>query len=422
MKKRHEDLDQFIRQQLEPESTARLPLAGTRIIDMATVMAAPYAATLLGDYGAEIIKIENPANPDAIRSWGVIEDKGIHPFWAVFGRNKLPVTLNLKKTAGKDLFIEMIRKADVLIENMRPGVMQQLGLGKDRLLQINPGLIIGTVSGYGQTGPYADRPGFGTLAEGFSGFTYLNAQPDGPPTNAPMALADFIAGIHLAVAILIALRQQSRGHSGGQQIDISLYEPLFSLLGADFLTHCLTHEIPEPKGNELSYVVPRNNYQTRDGRWVTMSGASQKPFERLMESIGHAEMNADPRFQTNQERIKEPNRRIINQVISEWIGNRDLNDVIATCERLGITIGQIANMQDIAANPQFNDRGSILTIEDPVTGELLKIPNLSFRLMGSPGRIRFPGLPVGSANNTVYGALFGRSKDQIAELIESGVI
>ena len=267
-------LDQFIQQQLSPENTAGLPLDGTRIIDMATVMAAPFAATLLGDYGAEIVKIENPANPDAIRSWGVIEGKGIHPFWSVFGRNKLPVTLNLKAQKGKDLFIEMVSRADVLIENMRPGVMAKLGFGADELLKVNPGLIIGTVSGYGQTGPYSVRPGFGTLAEGFSGFTYLNAQPDGPPTNAPMALADFLAGIHLAVAILIALRQQKRGHSGGQQIDISLYEPLFSLLGPDFLSHYLTSEIPEPKGNELSYVVPRNNYQTRDGRWVAISTSS----------------------------------------------------------------------------------------------------------------------------------------------------
>jgi formyl-CoA transferase len=416
------NLNRFIRHQLAPENAAGLPLAGTRIIDMATVMAAPYAATLLGDYGAEIIKIENPTNPDAIRSWGIIEDKGIHPFWSVIGRNKLPVTLNLKAPAGKRIFAEMVGKADVLIENMRPGVLKKLGFGKDELLDINPGLIIGTVSGYGQTGPYAGRPGFGTLAEGFSGFTYLNAQPDGPPTNAPMALADFIAGIHLAVAVLIALRQQKRGQSGGQQIDMSLYEPLFSLLGPDFLTYCMTNEIPAPKGNELSYVVPRNNYRTRDGRWVTMSGASQKPFERLMESIGHPEMNADPRFQSNEARIKAPHRRIINQVISEWVGNRDLDDVIETCERLGITIGPIASMQDIAANPHFAERGSILRVADPATGEILKIPNLSFRLTGTPGRIRFPGLPLGSANEFVYGTLLGRSSEQIAELEDKGVI
>ena len=421
MEKRN-DLDLFIKQQLAPDSFDGLPLAGTRIIDMATVMAAPYAATLLGDYGAEVIKIENPANPDAIRTWGVVEEKGIHPFWAVFGRNKFPVTLNLKTPAAKDLFIELIQTADVLIENMRPGVMKKLGIGTDELLQINPGLIIGTVSGYGQSGPYAGRPGFGTLAEGFSGFTYLNAQPDGPPTNAPLALADFITGVHLAVAVLIALRKQKRGESGGQQIDISLYEPLFSLLGADFLTHCLTAEIPQPKGNELSYVVPRNNYRTRDGRWVTLSGASQKPFERLMESVGHPEMNADPRFKSNQERVKEPNRRVINQVISEWIGQRDLNDVIATCERLGITVGPIAHMGDIAADPQFNERGSILSIEDPVTGEMLKLPNLPFRLLGSPGQIRFPGLPVGSANDAVFGTLLGYSRDRIAEFRENSII
>jgi len=415
-------LNEFIEKHRAPEQYNDLPLKGVRIIDMATVMAAPYAATILGDYGAEVIKVENPANPDAIRSWGVIEQKDIHPFWAVFGRNKFPVTLNLKQPEGKEIFMRLIRSADVLIENMRPGAMEKLGIGRMDLLQANPGLIIGTVSGYGQTGPYSGRPGFGTLAEGFSGFTYLNAQPDGPPTNAPMALADFITGVHLGLAVLIALRQQKRGEYGGQRIDISLYEPLFNWLGADFLTSQLTGEIPQPKGNELSYVVPRNNYRTKDGRWVTLSGAAQKPFERLMELVGHPEMNADPHFKTNQERIKDHNRRVINQVISEWVGSRNLQEVIDTCERLGITIGPIANMQDIGENDHYRARESILKIQDPVTGEVLQIPNMSFRLLGTPGRIRFAGLPLGSANEAIYGDLLGYDKAAIAEFKKNGVI
>jgi crotonobetainyl-CoA:carnitine CoA-transferase CaiB-like acyl-CoA transferase len=416
------DLNSFIRQQRAKEKFRGLPLEGIRVIDMATVMAAPYTATLMGDYGAEVIKVENPGNPDAIRGWGVIEEKGIHPFWSVVGRNKLPITLNLKMDEGKQIFIDLIHRADVLVENMRPGAMEALGIGKDDLLKENPGLVIATVSGYGQTGPYADRPGFGTLAEGLSGFTFLNAQPEGPPTNAPLALADFITGVHLAFAVMIALRNQERGRRGGQRIDISLYEPLFGLLGPDFLSFFLTGEVPQPKGNELSYVVPRNNYQTRDARWVTMSCAAQKPFERLMECVGHPEMKTDPRFMTNEERIKDPNREIINQVISEWVGSQTLQEVIETCEQLGITIGPIADMKDIIDNLQYQQRGSFFKITDPVTGHTLAIPNLPFHLLGTPGRIRFPGLPLGSANKVVYQDLLGYSPDRIKQYTQIGAI
>ena len=420
--KSERELSEFIAAQRRQDQYAGLPLAGIRVIDMATVMAAPYAATLLGDYGAEVIKVENPSGPDAIRGWGVVEDKGIQPFWAVVGRNKFPITLNLKVAEGRRLLVDLIREADVLIENMRPGALEKLGIGKDDLLRENPGLIIGTVSGYGQSGPYAGRPGFGTLAEGFSGFTYLNAQPGGSPTNAPMALADFIAGVHLAFAVMIALRHQKRGVAGGQVIDLALYEPLFGMLGPDFLSCQLTGEVPQPKGNELSYVVPRNNYRTRDGRWVTMSCAAQKPFERLMDCVGHPEMNEDPRFKINEERIKDPNRRIINQAVSEWVGSRDLQEVIETCEQLGITIGPIANMQDIAENPHYRERQSVLDITDPATGISLKLPNVPFRLQATPGRIRFPGLPLGAANDVIYRDLLGYSEEEIQKMKGCGTI
>ena len=416
------ELSAFIAAQRREENFSGLALRGVRVIDLATVMAAPYAATLLGDYGAEVVKVENPSSPDAIRGWGVVEDKGIQPFWAVVGRNKFPITLNLRVPEGRRVLGDLVCQADVLIENMRPGAMEKLGIGKEELMRENPGLIIGTVSGYGQTGPYAGRPGFGTLAEGFSGFTYLNAQPDGPPTNAPMALADYIAGVHLAFAVMVALRHQKRGAAGGQIIDMALYEPLFCMLGPDFLSCQLTGEVPKPKGSELSYVVPRNNYRTRDGRWVTMSCAAQKPFERLMECVGHPEMNADPRFKINEERIKETNRRVINQVVSEWVGRQDLNDVIHACEQLGITIGPIASMQDVAENPHCRERGSVVEIEDPATGQLLKIPNVPFRMLGTPGRIRFPGLPLGSANEVIFRDLLGYSGEKIQKMKACGVI
>jgi crotonobetainyl-CoA:carnitine CoA-transferase CaiB-like acyl-CoA transferase len=347
---------------------------------------------------------------------------GIAPFWSVVGRNKLPITLNLRVAEGRQILMDLIPTADVLIENMRPGAMERLGFAKEVLFEANPGLIIGKISGYGLTGPYSNRPGFGTLAEAFSGFTFLNAQPNGPPTNAPMALADLIAGVHLAFAVMIALRTQTRGKHGAQLIDISLFEPLFGMLGPDFLSCYLTGECPQPKGNELSYVVPRNNYLTRDGKWVVLSAAVQKPFERLMECVGHPEMNEDPRFQSNAERIKDQNRKIINQVVSEWVGSLDLDKVLERCEQMGITIGPIATMRDVAEDPHYRERGSMVDIEDPLTGRTLKIPNIPFRLLGTPGRIRFPGLPLGSANDIVYRELLGYSEEKLREMAAGGAI
>jgi len=414
-------LNRFIRDQRSEAKVSDLPLKDLRIIDMATVLAAPFAATLMGDFGAEVIKVEPPETPDAIRRWGVLES-GIQPFWAVFGRNKLPVTIDLKSPDGKEIFFRLIEKSDVLIENMRPGTMERLGFDMEKLLEVNPGLVIGRVSGYGQTGPYASKPGFGTLAEGLSGFTYLNAQPGGIPTNAPLALADFITGMHLAFAIMLALRGQERGEKGGGVIDISLYEPLFGLFGSEFLSYTLSGEVPQPQGSELSYVVPRNNYMTRDGRWVTLSGAAQKPFERLMEIVGHPEMKDDPRYRINEERIKEENRRVINQVISDWIGGKNLKEIVEICGRSGITAGPVANMEDIFKDVHYQARKSWIEIEDPVTRTPLKMPNVSFGLLNTPGRIRFPGLPLSSANEVVFQDLLEFSVEEIKRFRGEGTI
>lgn len=419
--KTQSELNGFIREH-RAETAAPGPLTGLRVLDLGTVLAAPTAAALLGDYGAEVIKIENRQAPDATRGWGIVEEVGVAPFWSVVGRNKYPITLNLKQEAGRKAFLELIDRSDVLIENLRPGAMNRLGLGPETLLQRNPGLVIGSVSGYGQTGPQSSRPGFGTLAEGFSGFTYLNAQPDGPPTNAPLALADFIAGLNLALAIMIALRGQQRNVSGGEHIDVSLYEPLFGLFGADFLGYALSGQVPQPKGNELTYVMPRNNYQTRDEKWVTLSCSAQKPFERLMEMIGHPEMNIDPAYATNEARTRPENRGAVNRVIAEWIGDQDLTQVLTRCQEQGITIGPIASMAEIESDPHYQARESFIEVLDPAAGVTLKLPNVPFRLMKEPGRVRFPGLPLGSANEVILKDLLGYSDERIRELEAGGVI
>ena len=384
-------------------------------------MAAPFAATLLGDFGAEVIKIENPALPDATRAWGVLKG-GIQPWWSVVNRNKFPVTLNLRAPEGAKLFAELIPKSDVLIENMRPGTLDRLGFTAERLFELNKGLIIGRITGYGQTGPYAPRPGFGTLAEGFSGFTYLNTERGGAPINPPLPLADMIAGQHLAFAIMVALRGAKRGEYGGQEIDVSLYEPLLGLLGANFLDYWLTGEIPQPWGSELSFTAPRNNYQTKDGGWMALAASAQVPFERLMDAIGKSELKTDPRFSTNQARIKEDSRAELNRLISEWFSKMNLDEALKTCAKLGITAGSIANMRDIAEDPHVRERKTLVDVNDPATGKSFRIPNVPIRLLNTPGEIRFPGLPLGAANEVIYKDLLGYSSEQLEELRNSKVL
>jgi crotonobetainyl-CoA:carnitine CoA-transferase CaiB-like acyl-CoA transferase len=419
--KSQEEINQFLREQRTEERLKELPLKDIRVLDMATVIAAPYSTTLLGDFGAEVIKIENPRIPDAPRGWVNIEP-GIQPYWAYLGRNKYPVTINLKSDDGKKIFLELVEKADVLVENMRAGALERLGLDTETLHHHNPGLIIGRLSGYGQTGPYAARPGFGTLAEGFAGFTYLNAPKGGAPLNAPMPFSDFLSSLHLLVAIMICLKDQKRGERGGRIIDISLYEPLFGLFGGEFVRYAMTGEVPQALGSEWTLSVPRSTFKTRDGKWVTMTASVQRVFERLMNAVGHPEMIDDPRFKTNEERLKEENRQVINEVIAEWIASKDLDVVLETCEKLDVAMGPIYSMEDIAKDPHYEARESWIEIDDPLTGTPIKMPNVPFRILGSQGEVRFPGLPLGAANDVIYEDLLEYSREDVEKLRETGAI
>jgi crotonobetainyl-CoA:carnitine CoA-transferase CaiB-like acyl-CoA transferase len=414
-------LEAFIRKQREKLEKSKLPLKAIRVIDLGAVVAAPYAATLLGDFGAEVIKVEPLNVPDAIRSWAVVEGK-YQPFWLMASRNKLPITLNLKPPQGKKIFSQLIERSDVLFENMRPGTLDRLGFPAERLWHINKGLIIGRISGYGQTGPYASKPGFGTLAEAMSGFTYLNAHPGGPPTNPPLALADMVAGVHLALGAMIALREQKRGEKGAQEIDISLYEPLLNFLGAEYLLYTLTGKASEPMGNETNFTAPRNSFQTREGKWVALSASAQAPYERLMGLIGHPELKTAPGFKSNEERIQKKNREVLNQIIGDWIRSKTLKEVLEECEKAEVTIGPVYNMRDIANDPHVKGRGTITEIHDPASGETLSLPAVPIRMLQTPGEIRFPGLPMGSANEVIYQDLLGYSTEEISQMKWRGVI
>jgi formyl-CoA transferase len=389
---------------------------------MTTVMAGPYSATMMGDAGADVIKIEHPKVPDALRSWGTIKELGIEPYHSVVGRNKFPVTLNLKADEGKHIFLELVKQSDVLIENMRLGAMDRLGLSHEDLIKVNPGLIIGKVSGYGMTGPQAEQPGFGTLAEAYSGFSYLNGSVGGSPTSPPHALADLTTGIHLAYAISLAFMHQERGVKGGQVIDISLYEPLFGYFGGEFLSYKLTGINPEPIGNELRAAAPRNVYRTKDDRWIALSCSAQKPWENLAILMDREELIHDKRFLTNNDRIQADSRTALNDIIQEWHSTRTEDEVIKLCRSEGITAGPVMTMACIDKDEHYNERGTFKVMEDPATGVELVLPDVPFRMMGQPAKIRFPGLPHGSANQVVYKELLSYSDQDIEGLREKGVI
>jgi crotonobetainyl-CoA:carnitine CoA-transferase CaiB-like acyl-CoA transferase len=416
-----DDLTPFLREQRKAAAQSTAPLRGIRVLDLGSVVAAPFAATMLGDYGAEVIKIEPPGTPDAIRYWArTAEDH--QPFWLVASRNKLPITLNLKYARGREILSRLVAASDVLLENMRPGTLDRLGFSAAALWETNPGLIIGRISGYGQTGPYAAKAGFGTLAEAMSGFTHMNGHPGGPPTNPPLALADMIAGLHLALGVMMALRSQKRGERGGQELDVSLYEPLFGFMAADYLVYHLTGEIPRPHGNETHYTAPRNSFRTRDGRWVALSASAQAPFERLMDLVGHPELKTAPGFRTNDERIRSESRTVLNGVIGDWIASRPLSEVLDACDRAGVTIGPVYNMADIAADPQYAARGSIVPLDDPASDATIPLPQAAIRFSETRAAVRFPGLPMGAANEVVLGDLLGYSPAEIGALSSSGTI
>lgn len=416
-----EELKGFLREQRKKIEDSELPLRKIRVLDLGSIVAAPYAATILSDFGAEVIKVEPPDNPDGLRFWGVVEGK--YPaYWAVASRNKLPVTLNLKHPQGKKIFAQLLERTDVLLENMRPKTLDRLGFPSARLWEIKKPLIIGRISGYGQTGPYAFKPGFGTLAEGMSGFAYLNAQPGGPPTNPPLPLADLVAGLHLAIGVLTALQNPRRSAGEGQEIDVSLYEPLLSLLGSEMLHYQLTGKMPEPMGNEWMFTAPRNSFQTGDGKWVALSASAQAPFERMMDLIGHPELKKKPGYRNNQERIQKESRQVLNQVIREWIGRKTLPEVLAECEKAGVTIGPIYNPEEILRDPQVRERESFGSVREPLSGKIFSFPVSPIRLWPEKGKTCFPGLPLGAANEFVYQGFLGYSAEDLAGLKREGAI
>ncbi len=393
------------------------PLEGLRVVDAATLFAGPMVATLLGDFGADVIKVEHPAG-DSLRNLGWEKD-GVSLWWAVVNRNKRAVTLKLSHDLGRRALLRLVEGADVLVENFRPGTMERWGLGWDDLREINPRLVMVRVTGFGQTGPYRERAGFGTLAESMSGFAHMNGHPDGPPTLPPFALADGIAGISGAFLTLAALRAREAEAGVGQMIDLSIYEPIFWLLGPQASVYDQLGVVQGRSGNRAPFTAPRNAYLSRDGVWLGLSASSQSTAERTVDLVGHPELAEQEWFANHTGRLQHQDE--LDEVIGAWVAERDADEVVATFGAAGAAIAPILDIAGIFEDPQFAHNESVTTVEDPVLGPV-RMQNLVGRLSATPGQVRTTGPALGQHNEEILGGLIGYGEAELRHMAEEGVI
>jgi crotonobetainyl-CoA:carnitine CoA-transferase CaiB-like acyl-CoA transferase len=366
-------------------------LHGVRVIEAATLFAAPLAAMLLADFGADVIKIEHPEKPDPARGHGAAKD-GVGLWFKTLSRNKRLITLNLSQDGGRDAFLRLTETADVVIENFRPGTLERWRLGPDELQAVNPRVVVARISGFGQTGPYASRPGFGTLAEAMSGFAALNGEPDGPPLLPPLALADGVTAFAAAFAILAALRaRESTGR--GQVVDLSLVEPLLTLLGPQLAQHDLLGELEPRTGNRSSHNAPRNIYRTSDERWVAVSSSATSVAERVLRLVGRDDLAQEPWFATGAGRAAHVEE--IDAAVSTWIGARTGDEVIEAFEQAGAAVAPVYDASEVARDPQLLAIEAIRAVPDADLGRVL-MSNVVARLSETPGEIRWAGRAHGA--------------------------
>lgn len=396
---------------------SRRPLDGIRVIEVGQLLAGPFAGCMLGYFGAEVIKIEPPEG-DPIRGWRVV-DNGTSLWWRSLGRNKKSISLDLKKTEGQAIARRLINTADVVIENFRPGVMESWGLGPATVKATNPGLVYARISGYGQTGPYANKPGFASVCEGISGFRYVNGFPGEAPVRPNLSIGDTIAGLHAALGIVLALLERQRSDSGeGQVVDVALYEAMFNLMEAVVPEFDGAGVIREPAGTTVTGIVPTNTYRCRNGKYVVIGGNGDSIFQRLMRVAGYPEMASDPRFADNAGRVKHEQE--IDHALATWCLSKDSEDILQMLEQARVPGGPIYNVADMLNDPHFKERGLFEQVE--IDGKPLKIPAVLPRLERTPGTTDWPGSAVGSHTDEVLQSLLQLTPDAIAQLKADGVI
>jgi crotonobetainyl-CoA:carnitine CoA-transferase CaiB-like acyl-CoA transferase len=403
---------------LPPATRGRGPLDGVRVLDLATMMAAPWSATYLADYGADVVKAELPGKGDPVRQWGT-QHEGTSLAWKGLSRNKRLITLALNRPEGQELCLRLVREFDVLVENFRPGVMERWGLSPERLHEANPRLVILRTSGYGQTGPFAEKPGFGTLAEGFSGLSFITGAEDRPPSLAGYPLADGVAALTGAMAVLAALYWRDTAGGTGQVIDNAISEATYRLIDYTMLDYEKRGLIRQRTGNRLGDLAPRNTYLTADDHWVSVSGGTQAIVERMFVAMDRADLLEDDRFRDNAARLV--NVEALDEVIADWVRRHGLEEVLARFDAGGVAAAAVHDISQIAAHPHFRARQLLLRVDDPELGPT-STTHVHPRLSVTPGGVGTLGGPLGRDNDEFYLGELGLSADEYRDLQKAGAI
>ncbi|MFC6017650.1 CaiB/BaiF CoA transferase family protein [Plantactinospora solaniradicis] len=391
-------------------------LAGVKVVELATLFAGPLATAFLGDFGADVVKVEHPAKPDPSRGHGPAKD-GIGLWWKVLGRNKRTVTADLADPAGADVLRRLVADADVLVENFRPGTLERWGIGPAELHAVNPRLVIARISGFGQFGPYARRPGFGTLAEAMSGFAAATGEPDGPPTLPPFGLADSVTAMATAYAVMLALRARDVG-GAGQVVDLAIIEPIMAMLGPQITWYDQIGYVQPRLGNRSNNNAPRNTYRCADGRWVAVSTSAQSIAERVLRLVGRPELIDEPWFGTGGGRAAHAD--VLDAAVGAWVAARDRDEVVAAFTEAQAAVAPIYDVRDVLADPQYAALGTAVSVPDPDLGPV-RMQNVPFRMSATPGQIRHTGRGHGQDTDEVLTGL-GFTAEEIAELRAGGAI
>ena len=407
----------------ESERDPRLkgPLKGVRVLELGQLLAGPFTTTRLADFGAEVIKIENPGKGDPMREWGHHRYKGKCLWWPVLARNKKSVTANLREVRGQDLVKRLAAEADVLVENFKPGTIEKWGMGPEELHKINPALIIARVSGFGQTGPYADRPGFASVGEAMGGLRYINGFPDQPPPRSGISLGDTLTGMFAAQGILMALYwRDAMGGGKGQVVDASIMESCFTMMESSLMEYDKLGVIREPSGTGLANVAPSNIYPTKDKKYVVIAANIDPMFKRLCEAMGQPELAKDKRFVNHNARGNHV--EVLDGIVAEWTSTMTVKELDDHLEKHGVVTGPIYSIADIAKDPHYRERKMIRYMNDDALGEIA-VPGIAPRLTETEGDIAWLGpQELGSHNKEIYGSLLGISDSELDELSNDGII
>jgi crotonobetainyl-CoA:carnitine CoA-transferase CaiB-like acyl-CoA transferase len=396
-------------------------LSSIRVLEVGSLIAGPFTGRQLADFGADVIKVEAPDGPDPLREWGNGAYRGRKLFWPVQARGKRCITLDLRRRRGQEMFLGLVEQADVVVENLRPGSLERWNLGYGRLADVNPGIVLARISGYGQTGPRSHRAGFASVAEAVGGLRHLSGYPDQPPPRAGISLGDSLASLFALQGILLALLWRERGGAGrGQVVDVALTEACFAMLESAVPEYDRLGVARGPSGTGLAGIVPSNIFRTADERWIVIAANMDSVFRRLAAAMGRPELADDPRFRTHDARAR--NVADIEGIIAGWAHARSAAEIDEVLDAAGVPAGLVATMADIFADPQFRAREMLVETEDDELGPYTT-PGVVPKLSQTPGEVRWSGRPrPGADNEEVYPALLGTSPDELAELRREGVV